>query len=257
LTDNAGIMYSGGMGAAYILVPLLLFFLFRRKFNIEAITYNDGMFYEQDIDPEFYFVERVNQQNVTSNTDKASENRKIVDPQIKKESDSSRVLKGGDIGTERKGEDNVLVLRDNEVVDGVQDRDHAPPMPKSDSVIVRNNFIEQEEIKGKSPTLDNEATESNRDFKHKGVTYHDYRKLHPGELFNYDKRSFCKYFTDELILYHSMVKVILKRSLIEPPYICSLKATLKTNLIFFLNAITLTDDLIQLRAMSDDRVRFY
>jgi hypothetical protein len=237
------------MSVIYVLLPLVLFFLFLKRWNLDAITYNDGFFYDKEIDPNFYFIERLNQK-----TEPTPEVNRVD----KKESDTSRVLKNAvSPSTERKNEENVLVLKEN--LEG----ENMPPPNNPNDIKLHNNFLNRtdETQSNNDEIVRNEDNQNKNDnpqavFNYKKVTYNDYLLLYPTELFDYDKRKFGKYFWDELVQYHSIIRIIFKRSLLEPSYVISLKVTFKINLIFALNAISLTDDMIENRANDPSRVIF-
>jgi hypothetical protein len=90
--------------------------------------------------------------------------------------------------------------------------------------------------------------------EYKYVTYHDYLKIPNSVLFTYDLRSIGKYIIDELVHYHSVIKLVLMDSIISPKLINYIKLTFRINMIFAINAFAFTDNLIEQRANDPSRV---
>jgi hypothetical protein len=84
-------------------------------------------------------------------------------------------------------------------------------------------------------------------------TYHDYLKLKENSAY-YDKRTFIRYFFDEIIQNHSLVKLIFKHSILDPSLLSVIKLFFRLNLIFALNVLGFSESLIEQRASDQSRV---
>jgi hypothetical protein len=90
--------------------------------------------------------------------------------------------------------------------------------------------------------------------EYKGVTYQDYSKVKGEALLQYDLRDFRKFVKDDILRNHSILKLFLKNSYLDPGLISLLKLYYRFNLIFTFNTFTLTDLLIEQRAENIDSV---
>jgi hypothetical protein len=187
---------------------ILIYPVIKKSNKLENVTYCDGYFYEGDIDPDYYFVKRF--------LPEAKDNDK--DNVIPEDMNSSRQLKGA------KG--IILVLADN--------------ISKENKPDIQLETVTQED------TCKTEKCQNAKSL-YKYITYHDYDRISKRKLFICDQRSVFKYITDELIQQHSMIKIFLKDSLIDPRPISFLKLIYRVNLIFVLNALAYTDNLIEKR----------
>jgi hypothetical protein len=229
------------------------FLMFRKKKDIKGITFHDGCFYSKDLNANWYFVQRMINPNAPIVRDNGgsdevkdnNNNNNNIDP------NTTRTLNEGEVemttpAQEEAKEKHVIVLNENKL-------EHR----KSEvEIIVNNNFLNK--TSDKNPD-DKELTATKKtvtQMKFKGVTYIDYSKL---TILNneHDKRGFSSYMKDELIHNHSIVRIILKRSLIEPYYVNVVKLILKINLVFAANAACFTDNYIDDRANNPSRVIQY
>jgi hypothetical protein len=224
----------------HILLPLLLYFLFRKKRNIDAITYNDGSFYK-GIDPEYYFEIRLNEDGL---------HKDIKEKDI--ELNTSRPLKDDktdNVKINEKVENNMLVLNNN------------PTVTHLDTNVKDNNYINKTmDVGDLEKVTDTERGDSKKRnmyadlTNYKNATYMDYINLLPEEA-DYDKRTFVKYFLDELTHKHNIIKLFLKRSLLEPAPLIVLKLLLNISLTIGINAITISDSAVEERAQYANRVK--
>jgi hypothetical protein len=213
---------------ACVLVLLFLFFIKRNK-NLDEITYNDAQFYdEKNLSPKDYFIDRPkNSQKIeleTSNNEHGecvNSSRELND-EIKKNQHDNKT-------------NNILILKQN----SNQTHEESPD-------IQCNNYINKDEVSNKVVKMDKDV--------YKKATYRDYLKIKKEIMFEYDKRNFKKYIRDEFVQSHSIVKLFLKHSLLEPTYIAAIKLVLKINFIFGLNTLALSDSYIEQRAQDPSRV---
>jgi hypothetical protein len=195
-------------------------YLSKKKLNIDKITFHDGCFYEEGEDLDEYFSKRVEQPKVHQ-----CEGNNL---------NSSRNLKSdNDNGPQKDTQaENVLILTAN-----------ANKSKQDQNEVDLNNVNTNDKESGHPDTV-----------IYKKITYNDYSKIPPNKLVEYDKRGFVKYIKDELIHNHCIIKVFLKHSLIDTRLYASLQLILKVNLIFGLNALAITDNMIEARAMNPFRV---
>jgi hypothetical protein len=217
------------------LLPLLIYFLLRKKRNIEAITYNDGCFY-QGVDPEYYFVLRLGDGGINLKDMKPSE--KVVE-----NLNSSRPLNNAAEKTDF-GKTDILALAEN-------------PTTTDPNYVMNNNFINKtmsfhEDGKEKVAT-ESAAQEYKNLTKYNKVTSADYLHLEADDA-HYDKRTFNKYVVDELMQSHNIIKLIFKRSLLEPAPLLALKLMLNITVTMGVNALLTSDASIEERAASSNRV---
>jgi hypothetical protein len=171
---------------------------------------------------EYYFLERIGKPKVTDKHYEAGDGLS-----------TSRELK---VSTEaNKGEG--MVLEENRF-----DKD------KKNDVAIDNNLVRVKEYKVEN--------KSNGWTEYKYITYHDYTNIKEKEYLDYDLRTKKEYIRDEMIQHHTVIKLFFKDSVIDPRFISYLKFAFKTNLIFALNAMAFTDNLIEKRAANPSRVIF-
>jgi hypothetical protein len=123
---------------------------------------------------------------------------------------------------------------------------HLPKGPVNNNVIINNNNF-----------LNNTTNSVNHvevadikisDESKNAITVTDYDKLSPEEAIKYDRRTFKKYFTDETIKHHTIIGLVIKDSIKDPIYIRLFKFFVLCHMIYGFNAITYTDDYIDLLA---------
>jgi hypothetical protein len=207
------------------LVPVIL-----RKNRIDEVTYNDACFYKPDMDINYYFLKRLGMSDkrvVNANKDKTVT---INEGNL----NSSRGLKATEVNGDTKF-NKVMILTEN-VFDKVDEHNEI------------NNIIT---VKGKE-TEDN--VEQKADIGYKYITYHDYLQINVSDYLDYDTRSIGKYLGDELIHHHSLIKLLMKDSILDSKVIAYLKFVFKINFIFALNAMAFSDNLIEQRASDPFRV---
>jgi len=85
-------------------------------------------------------------------------------------------------------------------------------------------------------------------------TKRDYQSLSLYDDIQYDKRSFCQIFKDNLIDMHIVLEIFLKVSIFNPVWKRVLKFLLYLSLLLFLNSLLFTDDLIDNRTILIDSV---
>jgi hypothetical protein len=120
-----------------------------------------------------------------------------------------------------------------------------------------NNYLEDINDKGNISEDNNENKIEEANVKEKynsPITIGDYEQLGPLDIIRYDKRSFCKYLSDKLIMDHTIVSLIFKKSLFDPLYIRILKLVFQVSLQFCANALLFTDDYIDARALDQQKV---
>jgi hypothetical protein len=247
-----------------LLTGFLVICILSRKYNFEAITYNDGLFYDSKIKPEYYFIKRINGASGNPNlndTAKASHNVELNVLPGNRDINSSRPFNevpndNANIENNNDGGGNILVLKDNpapHIIENGLEKDVEKGADEEPQI--NNNYLDRtvgSENKEKDKRIEKADNENVTEYK--WITYHDYKTVVSERLFSYDNRRYLKYVKDELVQHHSLVKVILKRSLVEPYYIVTAKFLFKINIICFLNAICLIDSLIENRASNPSRV---
>jgi hypothetical protein len=210
---------------AVVSVGLVVFvYLSNRRCNdIEKITFHDGSFFENGLELDMYFLKRVGLTDVKGSV-------KVNDMD---NLNSTRNLKT-DTGKDIKTNENVLILGENK---------------SKDNKDVGKNIL--------ATITPCEDMENPVKTKYKSITYNDYQKIPPQKLLKYDKRDLIRYFKDELIHNNCIVKLFTKHSLIDTRVISTFKLLFKINLIFGLNALSITDSMIESRSLSATRVYTY
>jgi hypothetical protein len=197
----------------------------RWRFNIEKITFHDGSFYEEGLELDMYFQKRIELTDV-----KKSAKVNDID-----NLNSTRNLKAVDV-KDIKTNENILILGENKTKD--------------------NKEIDKDVLTTITPCKQNNV-ENPVITEYKTITYKDYQKIPPQKLLKYDKRNLIRYFKDELIHNNCIVKLFTKHSLIDTRVISTLKLLFKVNVIFGLNALSITDSMIESRSLSATRVYIY
>lgn len=80
------------------------------------------------------------------------------------------------------------------------------------------------------------------------VTLKDYEELSPQQALIYDRRSFLALYIDLLLDDHILLCVFFKKSLIDPIWVRIIFLVFNLSIIFAMNALFFTDDLIEARA---------
>jgi hypothetical protein len=218
----------------YILISLfgiILAFVIIRKSKIQRTTYSDGLFYKPNIDINYYFIKRLDLKPEKEEDDNEKDENDITNNE-----EAANTSKELNVETQEKRADqnNVLTLAENK-------RTKLENNGITDNCVIENN-------------IENIQTNVSIDTQYKYVTYLDYSKIPKDVLFSYDKRAFLKYVGDELVQHHSLMKIFIKDSILDPGVISLLKLLFRINLIFSINAFTLTDDFIERRAYDITRV---
>jgi hypothetical protein len=197
------------------------------KKNLNNIIYNDNRrFSPKHITAEEYFqgsTEKADAKGDTVNFDK----------------ETSRELK------EVEPKNEVMNLKEN----GIQEISYTKVTPS----IQTNNFIGNEKDMKTDITLCNKVAINQNE---KIITVLDYDALDPKDLLIYDKRTTFKFFKDSLMLNHSLLTLIFKKSLKEPPFLMLLKLVFTLSMQFGLNAMFITDSVIDARADDPSKVLF-
>jgi hypothetical protein len=125
----------------------------------------------------------------------------------------------------------------------------------NNNIVMNNNFLSGggEENTNNVNTGDQLNTGADRKdieerIKNTTITLNDYDRLKAKEAVYFDRRSFMKYFRDEMIRNHSLLGVFIKFSIVNPSYIRVFKLFVMFNMIYGFNAIVYTDDYIDLLA---------
>jgi len=87
-------------------------------------------------------------------------------------------------------------------------------------------------------------------------TIKDYQKLSLFDSIQFDKRSFCQIFCDNLIEMHIIIAMFYKASIFNPVWMRTLKFFFYLSLILFMNSSLFTDNLIDQRVEIIDSVTF-
>jgi hypothetical protein len=217
------------------------FLIFRNKKDYQSITFHDGCFYNKNIDPEYYFTKRQFNRVTVRESNAGLNKEENCDPNTTRTLNGDVEMTHANNGKEKA---DIVVLRENNLKQDQVDND----------IIVNNNYLNK--------TVENSPVEKELaaqqqvdvDLKYKDITYHDYTKL-PALYNHLDQRVFSKYVKDELIQNHSVLRIIMKRSLLEPYYVNIAKLILKVNLIFGANAFCFADNFIDNRANNPSRVK--
>jgi hypothetical protein len=204
----------------YLALVGIALWLTNKKLNIDRVTFQDGCFYEEGGDLDDYFVKRVDTGN------------KVVQQGVSNNDNlnSTRNLKNDiDYSPQRDTQvDNIMILTIN-----------------------ANNKEKNEPVQDDPTKITSDSLET---IKYKKITYNDYSKIPADRLVEYDKRSLIRYLNDELIHNHCVLKIFLKHSLLDTRLYTSLQLILKINLMFGLNALAITDNMIEARSVNPLRV---
>jgi hypothetical protein len=127
-----------------------------------------------------------------------------------------------------------------------------------EGIIQHNNFFdnmhsENNHIGERRDENENEGKQVGSEYNNP-ITIGDYEQLGPLDIIRYDKRSICKYLTDRLIMDHTIVSLIFKKSLFDPFFIRILKLVFQVSLQFCTNALLFTDDYIDARGLDGQKV---
>jgi hypothetical protein len=116
----------------------------------------------------------------------------------------------------------------------------------TDDVVINNNYLNEHNTT--VPIIPDRKTIEQR-IKNSILTLHDYDRLSSEEVLKHDRRDFKKYFQDELLRNHSIYSIIMKYSIEDPIFIRVFKLFILLLMIYGFNAVTYTDDYIDLLAM--------
>jgi hypothetical protein len=228
-------------------LAVAVFLVFKNKKDYQSITYYDGCFFEKNTDAEYYFVKRL-----LTNTPIARESNVGLKKESNNDPNTTRELNNNEIemaneenNEHKEKQDNIIVLKENDMQQEKLENE----------IIVNNNFLNKtvDKVPSEHEIV---AQQNDTELRYRGITYHDYAQL---AIINnhYDKRAFPRYVKDELIQNHSILRLVMKRSLVEPYYVNIVKLILKINLIFGANAICFIDSYIDSRADNPSRVTKY
>jgi hypothetical protein len=131
---------------------------------------------------------------------------------------------------------DILILQgnNNDVNDNAINNEH--------NEIKINNFITESVKVTPSPVTEKKL-----------ITIKDYEELECEELY-LDERNFMTMLKDLLVLDHSLISLVYKRSLFDPAFIRLNQFAFECSLQFCFNALLFTDSYIDQRATSPNRV---
>jgi hypothetical protein len=87
---------------------------------------------------------------------------------------------------------------------------------------------------------------------HSMISIPDYDALSPRDLIQYDKRTPMAYFKDILIVDHTILSLIFRKSLKDPLFIRVVMLVFNLSMQFALNAMVYTDDVIDQKQIKQD-----
>jgi hypothetical protein len=223
----------------FLLLLVNMFIKTEIRLDIRKIIYNDCRFF----DKESMVVKKYFKRNASNNeTQKVVNNNKLFtrnvqNPQPVGGSEDQNIL---NLNVKTNDADILFTNKNNE-----------------ERIAQHNNYLE--EMNDKANISENN-NENEAEVKCDEIDYNipitigDYEQLGPIDIIQYDKRSFWKYLTDKLIMDHTIVSLIFKRSLFDPFYIRILKLVFQVSLQFYANALLFTDDYIDARALDQEKV---
>jgi hypothetical protein len=85
----------------------------------------------------------------------------------------------------------------------------------------------------------------------------DYEELSPKELLKYDNRTTKAYLIDMLIVEHSILSLVFRKSLKDPLFLRVLMLVFSLSMQFAFNALVYTDDVIDQRLLDKQNVSIY
>jgi hypothetical protein len=223
----------------FLLLLVNMFIKTEISLDIGKIIYYDCRFFEKDSMVVKKYFKRKSSNNETQN---AKNNNKLFtrnaqSPQAVGRSEDQNIL-----NLNVKTDDaNILFENKNDEERIAQHNNYIEDMNDKANISENNN---ENEIEKKPDKID----------YHTPITIGDYGQLGPLDIIRYDKRSFCKYLTDKLIMDHTIVSLIFKRSLFDPFFIRILKLIFQVSLQFCANALLFTDDYIDARALNQQKV---
>jgi hypothetical protein len=109
--------------------------------------------------------------------------------------------------------------------------------PTNENVVINNHFVNTENQNSQS---------EGKPQKHDEITLNDYELLNAEEAITHDQRSFCKFYTDEVTKHNTIVSLISKISIFDPPCMRVFKFFILCHMLYGFNAIVHTDDYIDL-----------
>jgi hypothetical protein len=204
-----------------------LLVIVRKRNNIEKVTYHDGWFYEPPMDLNNYFFKRL-----------GVSKEKAADKEINKKELEMNTSRGLKVESEpnRSPDDNIMVLVDN-IGKGSAD---------GENTIAKSKIKPVENIQHGLDIVHNGGNTNN--MKCDFITYQDFSNIPSTQRFEYDMRDFKKYVGDELIQHHSVFKLFVKDSFVDPTWLSFIKLVYKINLVFGINAMVYSDYIIDRRA---------
>jgi hypothetical protein len=197
-----------------LLSGLLYVYRFRGiEKSLNKLIYYDYRGYNCDIvkKPEYYFLKP---QGTPAEPPITIENRSITHNSNKT---SSPEKEQGVILQLRENKDPITTERENININNVDNEDAR--VTKSDIIAVTKELI----------------------------TIPDYEELSPNELLKLDKRSTLTYLKDLMILDHTILSLVFRKSLKEPLFIRVLQMVFSFSMQFAINAMLYTDDVIDQR----------
>jgi hypothetical protein len=218
------------MSILFLIMGVLTGLLYRYRTagiekNLSKILYYDYKRFSKDMRPEDYFTNNHQLKEIPTNPPLTVENR---------------IQTHNGITTDRQNceDDNILQLKENKVADGTTDREN-----------VKMDNLTNTRVGGSEELIASSCIS-------KSISIPDYAELTPLELIKYDKRSTLTYFKDMMILNHKVLSLIFKRSLKAPLFIEMLKLVFSLSMLFAVNAMVYTDDVIDKRQVDMKDVRF-
>jgi hypothetical protein len=205
---------------------LYIYRAWRIEKHLNKILYFDYQrFDRKEMEPVDYFTDGCQLQNIVTNEPILVENKGLVE--------------NSNIPTDRQdmNDGDILQLKQNKLEELASDRENF----RVNNLATENtkNTI----IKTVSPP--------------KMISIPDYEQLKPTEQLDYDRRSTITYFKDVLILNHPVLSLIFYRSLKFPKFIELSKLIFSISMLFGVNAMCYTDDVIDQRQTDTKDVNLY
>jgi hypothetical protein len=126
---------------------------------------------------------------------------------------------------------------------------------KQDNILQLNENINTERVQLPQVSVtDREEIKPPVKIAQRTISLADYEALNPEELLQFDRRSNSQYFQDLLILEHSLVSLILKRSLRDPLFLRLFKCIFFLSIVLAASAVSISDTFINMNQSDPDNV---
>jgi hypothetical protein len=216
--------------------------------KVEPIPAPEGVNNVSGVENSGIIVKKENEEVVFDDgTDRQVSNNRIgADINYQKRPSVTRLIDGeGDVNqsmdeeeiSHKKAPSDKSVKSDATENNSEADTNKENQESQKENVVLNNYFVSTENVG---------INDKPKQRKHEDITYRDFDELRADEAIDYDTRSLCQHFIDELAICNIFVYMFSRVSIIQPSYIRIFKFFILLHMLYVFNAIVHTDDYIDL-----------